>query len=143
MNTEQQIARLENEIKALKAGFERSALTMPIYTKTTSISTTSNKLDIKYTDEHGTTYEYDENGAERILVTFTTARGSNTIACLEVDVSNTDASPVVQRIDYPGGAKWIITGQPHMVYPNWYSTDYTITVHSMVDGTLTAEEMTS
>lgn len=143
MNTEQQTAKLENEIKALKVGFEQTALTMPIVTKTASIATTRNKLDIKYTDPYGTTYEYDENGAERILVTFTTSRGSNTIACLEVNVDHADASPVVQRIPYNGGAKWIITGQPYMIYPNWYSTEYTITVHSMVDGSLTVENMSS
>ena len=142
MNVEQQIEKLESEIKALKTGFEQTALTIPVVTKTTSITAAQNKLDVKYT-YGGTTYEYDENAAERLLVTFTTSRGSNTIAVLEVQADHTDASPVVQRIKYSGGAKWIITGQPHFSGQTWQATSYTITVHSMVDGTLSVENMTS
>ena len=78
------------------------------------------------------------------MVTFDTSRGSNTIATLEISVDNTSASPIVQRVNYSGGARWIVTGQPYIPsYPNWLPTTYTFTVHSMVDGIITAENMTS
>lgn len=142
MNSEKQISNLETEIKAIKVGFERTALTMPIFTKSTSITTTQNKLEYDYT-WGGQQFKYGQFGVERLMVTFVSSRGSNTIASLEVKANNIEASPRIQRINYNGGARWVIVGQPNVVYPNWYSTTYDIVVHSMVDGALTVEEMAS
>lgn len=142
MNTEKIIKSIEDELDALKTSFEQSATTMPIFTKSVDLVTERNKLDYKYT-YMGQEFEYDMNAAERVLVTFTTSRGSNTIAALEITVDNAKASPEVRRVDYSGGARWEVIGQPNMNYPNWNPTEYTFTVHSMVDGTLTAENMRS
>lgn len=140
--TEKLVKNIEDEISALKASFEQSATTMPIFTKSVDLVTTRNKVDYKF-DYQGQTIEYDMNAVERVMVTFTTSRGSNTIAALEIDVDNLQASPEVRRVPFSGGARWIVMGQPHMEYPNWLATVYRFTVHSMVDGVLTAENMSS
>ena len=142
-NTEKNIAKIEDEINALKVAFSQSAVTMPIFTKTVYLQTTKNELNYKYSYQ-GITYEYNQFASERVMVTFATSRGSNTIATLEINANNNAASPVIQRVNYPGGARWIVTGQPYFpTYPNWAPTEYTFTVHSMVDGTLTAENRES
>ena len=141
-NTESELSKLEKEIDAMKTSFEQAASTMPIFTKTAYLTTTQNLLEYEYTYQ-GSDLKYTMNAPERVEVKFDTSRGSNTIATLEIEVNNTKASPVVQRVEYSGGAKWIVTGQPNMVYPNWYATEYTFTVHSMVDGILSVENMSS
>ena len=141
-NTEKQLKKLENEVDALKVAFEQSAVSMPIFSQSVDLVTQQNLLNYEFT-YGGQTLKYSMYANERVEVTFTTSRGSNTIATLEINADNIKCSPRIQRVPYSGGAKWIVVGQPNVVYPNWYATEYTFTVHSMVDGYLTAENMTS
>lgn len=146
-NIEKLLRALENEISAQKAALEMSAVTIPTVTKTASIQTTQNHISADFTDPSGEHYSYTMNAAERIEVTFDTARGSNTIATLGVNANYPDAAPRIQRVPYTGGARWIVTGQPHVDTSSgqvvWSPTTYDFSVTSMLDGILSVRNMES
>lgn len=139
MTTEKWISELEAESKALKQGFDRSASNMSVFTKTVSITTTKNAITITEPGGFTTT----SNDQERIVVTFNTKNGSNTIAKLEFTTSSS-YMPIKRLTTYSGGARWILSNNPMTDGSgNWIETTYNLTVQSFLDGTLTASEATS
>lgn len=133
---EADLIKLQTEIEAQKATFEKMALQMPIFTKSIDFTTSANSMTIRYPDS--TTYSFDGN--ERVVVTFTTSRGSNTLATLEMTTDGTKAELKTKRIPYTGGARWVVYDIPNYNSGgNRIDTHYTFTVQSAVDGTLGAK----
>lgn len=138
-STETWLAALEAESKALKKVFDRAATTMPVYSKTASITTTKNSITLNFPGSPPSTFE----DQERIVVTFNSSTGANTIAKLEMTCSST-FMPIKRQNTFSGGAQWIVTNTPSRDGSNnWIPTTYTFTVQSLVDGTLTLSEATS
>lgn len=136
MNVESELIKLENESKALKATFERAATTITLFTNGITHTTTQNQMTV--VTSGGTYYQ---NDPERVIVTFNTNTGANTIAKLEIATDNTDL-PVVRRLPYSGGAQWSVCAGTKNTSP-WQPTNYTFTVQSLMDGALSAAEATS
>ena len=118
---EAELKKLEDEIEAQKAAYEKMAIQMPIFTKSINFTTSANPMNIRYPDN--TNYSFDGN--ERVIVTFTTSRGSNTLATLEL-TSDAIKAVVYDMPNYDGGG-------------NRIDTHYNFTVQSAVDGTLGAK----
>jgi len=137
MSTELWLKRLEVESKALKAAYQRSASSIPIYSHPINFNTARNQVTINYTGGSSV-----QNDPERVIVTYATSTGSNTIAKLEVVTDNSAGIIVIRRVPYVGGARWSIT-QNSKDPSVFTTTNYTFTVRSMIDGTLSAAEMTS
>jgi hypothetical protein len=146
MNTlEKMVKTTEDELAALKSFFQRTATTMPVHTFNTSIDTAENKWSVNF-DYAGNHYEYENSAMERVMVTFSTTSGRDTIANIEVSTNNPRAvfPLVIQRVRYSGGARWIICVDVlHDDDWNRLPTHLDIQVNSMVDGTLSAENMRS
>jgi len=136
--TEAELKKLEDEITALKAAYEKQAIQMPVFTKSIYFTTSANPMHIDYGD--GNVYDFDGN--ERVVVTFNTSRGSNTLATLEMTIDGFNSDLKVKRVPYSGGARWIVYNSPTYgeVGGNWQriNTNYNFTVQSAVDGTLSA-----
>lgn len=81
------------------------------------------------------TYDYDDN--EAVVVTLETTAGTNTLAILELTTNGT-YMPVIRRVPYTGGARWVVTAPPRYSGGNWQPTTYNFTVQTLVDGTLSA-----
>lgn len=132
---EQELTRLEDEINAMKATFEKTALQMPVFTHSIEFKTSANKITM---NQSGSTFDFDGN--ERVQVTFDTARGSNTLAVLEMQSDGIKADLKVKRVPYTGGARWIVYDMPNYNSGgNRIDTNYTFTVQSAVDGVLGAK----
>lgn len=135
---EKELQRLEDEIKAQRTVFEKMALQMPVFTKSINYTTKANPMTISYSS--GGSYNFDGN--ERVKVTFTTSRGSNTLANLEITSDGIKADLKVFRVPYSGGARWIIYSMPkYETVGGTYQrvdTHYSFTVQSAVEGTLDA-----
>lgn len=132
---EKELIRLEEEIKAQKAAYEKMALQMPTFTTSVDFTTLANPMSI---DQGSGAYNFDGN--ERVVVTFTTSRGSNTLAVLEMISDGLKADLKVKRIPYTGGARWIVYDLPNFDSGgNRIDTHYTFTVQSAVEGTLGAK----
>ena len=131
---EAEVSKLESEIAAQKAIYEKMATQMPVFTKSVNFTTKANPMTITY---GGTSYNFDGN--ERVLVTFNTSRGSNTVAALEMTTDGLKADLKTKRIPYTGGARWIIYDLPNYDSGNRIDTHYTFTVQSAIDGTLEAK----
>lgn len=130
INTEIKLRNLQKEARALKATFEQAAGKLPLITKTLSFSTSRNAVT-----ENGFTYD----DLERAVVTLATASGANTLAKLEVS-GNYDTLPVVRRIPFSGGARWIVTTNARIDSSyNWTPTTYQFAVQTLANGTLTAK----
>lgn len=130
INVEIKLRNLQKEARALKATFEQAAGKLPLITKTLSFSTSRNAVT-----ENGFTYD----DLERVVVTIATASGANTLAKLEVS-GNYDTLPVVRRIPFSGGARWIVTTNARIDSSyNWTPTVYQFTVQTLTNGTLTAK----
>lgn len=139
MKTEEWLAKLEAENKALKQVFDRAATSMTVYTKSVSITTTKNSITITTPGSPPSTLE----DQERLIVTFNTLTGANTIAKLEISCSSTYI-PIKRLRPYSGGAQWMVTNSPNRDGSfNWISTTYTFTVQSFLDGTLSVGEASS
>lgn len=136
-NTERLLTKLENESKALKATFEQSAMALPVFTTTHAHTTTQNKITIAAS---GNTYT--PNDPERVIVTFNTNSGANTIAKLEISTNNAYL-PVTRRIPYSGGAQWSVTAGAQSNGSSWQPTNYTFTVQSLINGTLNSADATT
>ena len=132
---EKELQKLEDEIRAQKAVYEKMATQMPVFTKSVDFATQANPMTIDYGG--GTTYSFDGN--ERVQVTFITSRGSNTIAALEILSDGVKADLKVKRAPYSGGARWIVYDMPNYNNGNRIDTHYTFTVQSAVDGNLEAK----
>ena len=130
---EKAVSNLESEIKALKNAYEQAALQLPVFTYTNNFRSSLNHMKVIFQD--GTEYEFE--GVSRIMVTFTSSRGTNTLANLEIDFGDYSEYGVanihVRRIPYSGGARWIIYENSGEV------KDYIFRVHSAVEGTLEAK----
>jgi len=137
MNVEKELKKLEDESKAMKAAFERSAAQIPIFTKTVRHSTSQNRITLKYPGG-GTSYNGDP---ESVIVTFNTNSGINTLAKLEATTDNSRL-PLVRRVPFSGGARWSVTANPKGDFDgnNWSPTNYTFTVQAASEGTLTTED---
>lgn len=139
MNTERWIAKLEAESKALKQVFDRSATSLPVFTKIATFNTTKN-LITTVIPGYGPFTQEDQ---ERVVVTFNTTNGSNTIGKLEISTSN-QYLPVKRLRIFSGGCQWVVTNSPNKDSSgNWLSTSYNFTVQSFVDGSITVTEATS
>jgi len=141
MSTEEWIARLENESKALKVGFARNANSIPVITRTASFTTTVNNITTNYPGFPGSPIP----GPERVIVTFNTTTGNETIAVLEMDHDFTGTlQPIIRMVPYANGAQWVVTNDAD--YLGGGSTrrvTYNFTVLSMVDGSVIVAETTS
>lgn len=135
MSTEAWLAKLEEESRALKASFERSANSLLLKTQNIAYQTIRNQVTVSYP---GGSYVQDD--AERVILTLNTASGINTIAKLELSVDNVYARPYVRRLPYAGGARWSITCAPKSPYS---PTNITFVVRSMTEGTLSVAEVSS
>lgn len=138
MSTEKELKKLEDEITAQKAVFEKMAAQLPVYTKSVNFKTKANPMHM---DQGGSSYNFDGN--ERVVVTFATDRGSNTVATLEMTVTGFTSDLKVKRVPYTGGARWIVYNTPTygQVGGTWQRIDtiYDFTVQSAVSGTLGAK----
>ena len=158
MRAEDQIAKLQQEAKAIKASFEQSASMMEIYTATASITTQPNKVG--YTvpsggfvyddwkritamnDNHSSDDPFHYYCDETVIVTFQSENGSNVLANLEFD-ENTDV--IVTRLAFSGGAQWRVVVSPNLTpvpgtaYVEWAPTVINFAVQSSVKGTLEAK----
>ena len=126
------------ESSAIKQAFNRAATTIPMFTKSASISTSKNAVTM-VTPSSTTTI----NDQERVVITWNTLTGMNTIGTLEIAPNDNPSLPLIRRVAYTGGARWIINNHPDTSTGSWRPTPYSITVHSFVDGTLTLSEPTS
>lgn len=136
MTTEQWLSKLENESKALKQGFERSATSIPLFTKSISYSTNRNAMTMTYT---GASMVVSE--PERVIVTFNTLNSLNTLAKLEIQ-TDSNRLPLVRRLPYSGGARWSVTAGTKND-STWETTNYTFVVHSFINGEISVSEVSS
>lgn len=157
MNTEKQIEKLEQEVKAIKTSFEQSASDMTMYTYENTFSTSMNAIYItppsdydplKWTPLWLPTLDSDKVtkvGDERVEVTFTSEGNMNTFALLEIEViqSGEGLRPIAtERKAYSGGAKWVLVVSPNVKmvgtqgYYEWNPTILRFSVKSSVKGQL-------
>ena len=159
MRTEQQLTKLEEEVKAIKASFEQTASMMKVYTASTDFSTSPNIVSwngnghwepLKYPwldslsgISHDASGTYTGYGRERVLVTFDCDGRTNTFASLEIDLVDANGSAVwCKRVPYAGGAQWVVLfhaneerdGQGQWVA--WKPTVLKLAVQSAIPGTL-------
>lgn len=134
MSLESEITNIEREIKNLKDAYEQTALQLPVFTYQIDYTSLNNHLKTTYSD--GYSYESD-NMPARVVVTFDTETGANTLATLEMMINK----EIIQygmgnynfkRVPYNGGARWI-------VYDTQTPTNFTFVVHSAVRGRLGAK----
>lgn len=154
---DQQLEKMEQEIKALRASFEINANSMKVYTKELQFTTQKNKTSwsnsqaynpLQWEQLVSMAKESDGNrfSTETIVVTFDCAAGINTFAQLEINlVSGLDTNWLVigcRRVPYSNGARWIVTTRPNLDNPSydvWYPTVLKFAVQSAAEGTLTAK----
>lgn len=123
------------EADALKVAFEMSAMNIPVKTKELTFNTSKNEVSISMSGQP--TYTYADY--ERTILTFNTDYGQNTLAQLEL-TTNGEYPPVVRRLAYSGGARWMIMGAPRFDGGgDWVATTFNFTVHSAIEGTLSAK----
>lgn len=128
-NTEKWLNKLERESKALKQGFYQSAAKIPLHTKVARITTVPNVVSGQWA--------VPSNATERVLVTFTTKGKKPTVAQLEMK-SSAGARSHVRRSNYAYGAQWVVYRDGPAP---WSPTDYEFVVHSMLDGSLSVENI--
>lgn len=121
-NTEKWLEKLEKEAKAMKAGFEQSATNIPIFKSSASIRST---ITANVPGE-----------IRRVRATFMTKNGADAVATVHVRHSSNSPLNRIRRDIYRGGARWIIS-----VYGP--DMDVFVEVQSMVEGTLSLENMRS
>lgn len=157
MSVEQQIEKLNQEIKAVKSSFEQSATMMKVYSTEITFSTSMNAVvfsNPSYDPFDWSTLvampRVDANtrcGQEPIIVTFNCDRGINTFATLEVkpskELGNLE-SIKIRRIPYSGGSRWLVIIDPDITTPPqgwsiWQPNVLTFVVKSAVQGQLGAK----
>lgn len=130
MNLEKTLAKLEDEIKALKNAYEQTALQIPVFTYEKDFTTSINNITITYPDNDAYSFE----GWNRTVITFISERGVNALAVLEIlpdDGGTGIATLKVRRVPYSGGARWILLDVGG-------ERNYKFVVHSSVKGSLDA-----
>lgn len=132
------IAKLNNEINAIKVAYQRVGSNLPVFTKYGEANTIANKCHYEFS-YGGQSFNFDEWNIEVVEVIFTTTSGANTLATIEVATDNPGKSVFVKRKTFSGGAKWRV-----YVYPNgagyaWRSTKVNVQVHSVIDGSISVE----
>ena len=135
---QEQIQKLQLEAAAIKASFEQSATQIPVHTKSLGFSTSRNKLTTHYPGGS----QYEDSGVERVVVTFASVNGADTIATLEVSTDNPNQLNIRRSI-YSGGAQWVVSARPKSENNSWSPTNYTFKVHSLIDGDLSAKDVQS
>lgn len=133
MTVSEIVRNLKRELAALKQTFRKSATSIPLYTKTLSYATSKNACRQVYS---GTGFDYEDN--ERVVVTLNTSEGANTLAKLEID-GDYDIPPIIRRVPYSGGARWVVANAPRYSSGGWAPTHYNFTVQTLVNGTLAAK----
>lgn len=128
MNTSKKLRELRQEAQALKLAFAQAATKLSLFSKEFTFSTSENIQ---------TTGGITVSGQERVVVTLTTRVGANTIAKLEVS-GDYATVPIVRRVPFSGGARWVVTAPPKLSGGNWQATNYRFVVQSLVNGTLSA-----
>lgn len=127
------IKRLRREFHAQKQNYQKVATQINLITKTLTFTTSKNAC--RYAGG-GIAFDYEDN--ERVVVTLATSSGANTLAKLEVS-GNYDTVPVVRRVPYAGGARWIISTAPRQSGGAWAATTYNFAVQTLVNGALSAK----
>ena len=120
--TEIEIKQLKQECNALKEVFKRSAYSIPIYTIEKTLTIPRKPLSISGCRVLPTIPDGKTSGYAK--VTFSTYSGMNVVA--KLDVSN------ARRINYNGGAAWIIGDQN-------LGEQFSITVYASAPGDVTVE----
>lgn len=132
INTQKILKELRQEYKNQKVAFEQAGTNLNLFAKTLSFSTSKNTVTQTVS---GSSFSYED--LERVIVTLDTASGSNTLAKLEIS-GDYDTVPIVRRVPYSGGARWVITTSPKLAGGNWSSTNYNFVAQTLVNGTLSA-----
>ena len=133
MDTSIKMRELRRELQAQKLAYQRASSTLALYTKQLSYST---KKNLCHWHDSGSDFDYEEN--ERVIVTLATTTGANTIAKIEID-GDYSTLPVVRRVPYIGGARWVVSTSPKYGGGGWQATNYSFTVQTLVNGTLSAK----
>ena len=135
--TSAKLQQIKRELQAQKVAFSRASSQLPLYTKNLVYNTKKNAC--RATDLYPPYSYYDYEGNERVVVTLNTPSGANTLATLEIN-GNYDTYPVVRRVPYSGGARWVVATSPRYNWDDhtWRTTTYNFTVQTLVDGVLTA-----
>ena len=155
---EKQIERMEQEIKAIKASFEKSAAQMPMYSSEITFTTSQNIVKFTHPPidprDWATLTSMPRTdvdtycGKEPIIVTFSCDKGINTFANLEIEtISGTSSifsSSSISQISYNGGARWLVIIQPNTKIGDdgwdiWSPTILRFVVKSAAQGTLGAK----
>lgn len=157
MNAAQELQKLEQEVKAIRAAFQQNAATMKVYTSTLQFTTSENFTSWTNSGSYETqdwpaliSMEIQSDGKrfddETIVVTFDCDAGINTFASLEIDPINVKSGMAVltvERVPYSGGAQWLITLQPRSTqsggYDVWQPSTLNFAVQSAAPGTLGAK----
>lgn len=126
------LKQLRQEYHALKVSFTSSANNIPLLVRELDFATKKNAC--RYSSG-GIAFDYEDN--ERVVVTLDTTTGSNTLANLEISGDFT-IPPVVRRVPYSGGARWVVMTAPQYENGSWKATNYHFQVLTLVKGTLTA-----
>ena len=133
-SVEKQVTALEEEMKAIKTTFAMASTSLSVYVANLTFTTTPDQVTI--TGPDAATYW----GEERVVLTFDTIGGVNAIAALEFSGSYNSGviyrPPVVRRVPYTGGARWVIETWPS---GDGTGVTFNFTVCSSAEGTLTAE----
>lgn len=137
MSVEAWLSRLEKESDALKQTFLRSATSLKVITNTLTYQTVRNAITIVFSGGSNVF-----NDPERFIVTFDTFTGSNTIARLEMSTDQQYPFVKVRRLPYSGGARWSVVMNSRD-YATWTTTNCQISIHSLVDGSITVSEVNS
>ena len=127
------LKKLRNEYWALKMAFEAAATNVKLTTKTLTYTTSKNAC---HWSDSGFNFDYEDN--ERVVVTLATSSGANTLAKLEISGNYTEL-PIVRRVPYSGGARWIVSNAYRISGGAWAATTYNFTVQTLVNGTLSAK----
>lgn len=127
------ISSLRREFHALKQAYQATATKVNLVTLPLNYSTKRNACNYA---GGGINFNYDDN--ERVVITLTTAAGVNTLANLEIS-GNYDQPPIIRRVPYSGGARWIVSNAPKQSGGNWTATNYQFAVQTLVNGALSAK----
>ena len=157
MSVEQQIEKLNQEIKSVKTSFEQSANMMKIYTTEITFTTSMNRIVFSNASPYNP-FDWvslvslpkisatDNCGNEPIVVTFDCEKGINTFATLEVKTANELQglrNIQLRRLPYSGGSRWLVVSSPkvttHEQYNTWEPSVLQFVVKSAVQGQLRAK----
>lgn len=119
VGTEKWLKRLEDDANGLDKAYQRLA-------KNLAVETT----EANYTSSG----QYNSAYGNRIVVTFKTSGGSNTLATLGMTSSASNLIQCISRCKYDGGARWIIVATANN------SISYHFQVKSLLKGTISVTE---